>query len=214
MLTALIRATMWKNALLDWKAHYQYWKMPASTLLVANGCWLGWPWQIGGIGIQVSRSTWFVPVLLTGMCVYSNPFPNTDSLFMKFWYPWIYFCTLWEFLFRILRFWVTAVGDTLEIEELAAEEKREWVEDGAVGEAHRGRWGGYWDIASSGIQVQGQGLRNYGCLSVQVHKQTEGLDTCGGLLSKLNRFLKTFQTSHFLCVSGTPVEAMMSLDIN
>lgn len=124
MLTALIRATMWKNALLDWKAHYQYWKMPASTLLVANGCWLGWPWQIGGIGIQVSRSTWFVPVLLTGMCVYSNPFPNTDSLFMKFWYPWIYFCTLWEFLFRILRFWVTAVGDTLEIEELAAEEKR------------------------------------------------------------------------------------------
>lgn len=36
----------------------------------------------------------------TGFCVYNNPSPNTDSLFMEFWYPWIYFCILWEFLFQ------------------------------------------------------------------------------------------------------------------
>ena len=55
--------------------------MPAPSPLIVNGSWLGWPWQIRGIKIQVSRFTWFILVLLTGVCRYSNPSPNTDSFF-------------------------------------------------------------------------------------------------------------------------------------
>ena len=89
------------NVPLGWKQNYSYQKTPAPTPLIANGSWLGWPWQIRGTRVQVSRFMWFVLVLLTGICVYNNPSPNTDSLSMEFWYPWIYFCVLWEFLFQV-----------------------------------------------------------------------------------------------------------------
>jgi hypothetical protein len=69
----------------------------------------------------------FTCITHSDLC-YRNPSPTTDSLFMKFWYPWIYFFILGEFLFQGT--WVLShcCWDNLEIEKLVGgrRKKSEW----------------------------------------------------------------------------------------
>lgn len=185
------------NVPLGWKQNCSYQKTPAPTPLIANGYWLGWPWQICGTRVQVSRFMWFVLVLLTGFVCIIIP-PQTQILFL--WnsgipgFTSVYFE---NFCSRLLRFWVTAVGNTLEIEELAVGEKRLSARQssGQCSQSCLGGRPGCPPVSQSAlgrvlwcafpwIRVWGQGLRSSGCLSHHVCRQAEELDTYGGLLSQ------------------------------